>query len=174
MRATDPSRLLRSALAVLTGLALATACFAQAPPPPIRLGVPIPAPDTPPPGQPPPLINALPVGPIVPTSPNPPTIGPIVVPGQTPDQRPQKVGEVLIFGNEVTKDRVIRRQIPLQPGQVLSFPDLRLAEQNLAGLGIFVVDPQTGVHPTVAVDPNGDSEFKNILVHVQEARTTSL
>src|SRR5262249_52194089 len=82
---------------------------------------------------------------------------------------------ILIQGNFVTKRGVILRQIPLEPGQILSLPDLRLAESNLARLGIFEVDPPKGVRPTVTViDPEADTEFKNILVQVQEARTTSL
>ena len=79
-----------------------------------------------------------------------------------------------MLGNRWTKERVIRRQIPLEPGQVLSLPDLRLAEYNLAKLGIFEVDPLHGIRPTVTVDPEGDSEFKNIIVQVQETQTTSL
>jgi outer membrane protein assembly factor BamA len=85
-----------------------------------------------------------------------------------------KVGEIKITGNQVTKEYVIRRQIPLAPGQLLQLPDLRIAEQNLARLGLFVVDPATGVRPTVVLDPNSPNEFKNILVHVDEAATTSL
>src|SRR5207245_2799706 len=100
-----------------------------------------------------------------------PAPGQLVIPGATGEPRPARVGEILISGNQVTKERVIRRQIPPEPGQILSFPDLRLAERNLAGLGIFVVDRQTGVHPTVTADPESPNEFKNILVHVKEAQT---
>jgi outer membrane protein assembly factor BamA len=95
-----------------------------------------------------------------------------IVPDVTPSARAARVGEILIFGTEITKDRVVRRQIPFQPREILSFPDLRLAERNLASLGIFVVDPQTGVRPTVTVAPDEDSEFKTIWVQVQEAPTT--
>ncbi len=153
-------------LAVLTGLVIGTAtCLAQAPP--VRLGDPIPAIDSPAP--PPQSTGPVPsLGPLV-----PPTV---TLPGQTavPSVRPARVGNIIIEGNQWTKEWVIRRQLPLLPGQILSFPDLRLAEANLARLGILEVNSQTGVRPTVTVDPDEDSEFKNIRVHVQETQTTSL
>jgi len=196
MNLTEPCRLLRFVLAAPAGLVAVATCLAQAMQPSLRLGSPVPpaaavptmqAPGTPPqqnvppPAQPapPPVTLAPPVtAPIPPPlndvpAPIVPAPGQVVVPGATLDPRPARVGEILIFGQQVTKDYVIRRQIPLQPGQILSFPDLRLAEHNLAGLGIFVVDPLTGVHPTVTADPESPNDFKNILVHVQEAPTTS-
>ncbi|HKB38441.1 MAG TPA: outer membrane protein assembly factor BamA, partial [Gemmataceae bacterium] len=91
------------------------------------------------------------------------------------ERRPARVGEIFVVGNEVTRQNVILRQVPLYPGQVLTFPDLRVAERNLARLNIFEVNPETGVRPTVTViDPDGDSEFKNILVQVQETRTGAI
>src|SRR5262249_41719433 len=39
-----------------------------------------------------------------------------------------RVGEVKIIGNEVTRDNVIRRVIGLYPGQILRYPELRIAE----------------------------------------------
>ena len=171
MKATHPFPLLCPALAVLTGLVLgAGVCFAQ-PPPPVRLGdpfqpgsppaAPVPAPQN---TVPPPAVQIGPPQPnAAPAAPGPPGVEPQL-----------RVGEIKVLGNRWTKERVIRRQIPLEPGQVLSLPDLRLAEYNLARLGIFEVDPLHGIRPTVTVDPEGDSEFKNIIVQVQETQTTSL
>jgi outer membrane protein assembly factor BamA len=91
-----------------------------------------------------------------------------------------RVGEILIEGNQWTKEYVIRRQLALAgvlPGQILQTPDLRLAERDLARLGIFAVDPQTGVRPTVTViepPPGVDADFRNLLVRVQETPTSSL
>src|SRR5262249_26696577 len=68
----------------------------------------------------------------------------------------------------------ILRQIPVYPGQVLSYPDLRLGEKNLARLGIFEAN-QEGVHPTITVlDPESDTEYKDVLITVQETQTGSL
>ena len=86
---------------------------------------------------------------------------------------PVKVGQIIIAGNERTRDDVIRKAIQLYPGQLLLYPQLKLAERNLAKLGIFNVDPEQGIRPTLTV-LESDSEFKDILVQVQEAPTGSL
>ena len=85
-----------------------------------------------------------------------------------------RVGEVKIVGNPITRDSVIRREIPLYPGQVLEYPALEQATGNLERLGIFKNEPQNGIKPTIEViDPQGDSPFKDLLVTVQEAQTGS-
>jgi outer membrane protein assembly factor BamA len=84
-----------------------------------------------------------------------------------------KVASVHIVGNDVTQDRVIRRVIQLYPGQDLVFPNLRIAENDLARLGIFNTDPDKGIRPTLTVLET-DSPFKDILVQVQEQPTGSL
>jgi outer membrane protein assembly complex protein YaeT len=86
-----------------------------------------------------------------------------------------RVGQIFIVGNTTTRQNVILRQVPLFPGQVLSYPALADAERNLAKLGIFEVNPETGVRPQVTVlDPDSDSPYKDILINVQETRTGSL
>jgi outer membrane protein insertion porin family len=89
-----------------------------------------------------------------------------------------KIGTIQVVGNTVTRDNVIRRQLTnvgLLPGQTLSYPDMRLAEKNLARLQIFEVKPEAGIRPTVSViDPDSDAEFKDLLVTVQEQPTGSL
>lgn len=89
------------------------------------------------------------------------------------ERQPARVGQVIIVGNERTKQNVILRQVPLYSGQVLTYPDLRVAERNLARLNIF--ETNGDVRPTVTVlDPETDSEFKDLLVQVQETTTGSL
>lgn len=85
-----------------------------------------------------------------------------------------RVGDIIIVGNTTTRQNVILRQVPLFPGQILSYPALREAERNLARLGIFETNPATGVRPTVTALDRGDPAFKDILVNVQETRTGSL
>jgi outer membrane protein assembly complex protein YaeT len=93
---------------------------------------------------------------------------------QAQERSQAHVGQIYIVGNEVTRQNRILRELLLYPGQVLSYPDVRLSEANLTRLGIFN-DPQTGTHPTVEViDREGDQSFKDILVTVQEQRTGSL
>src|SRR5262249_9320679 len=88
---------------------------------------------------------------------------------------PSRVANVIIVGNTVTRDNVIRRQLELYPGQILEWPNLKVAEVNLARLNIFEMNQELGIRPTVTVlDPESDSIYKDILVSVQEARTGSL
>lgn len=90
------------------------------------------------------------------------------------ESQPYRVGEVIIRGNTVTQDRVIRRELPFYSGQLFSFPDVAVAQQNLSRLGIFKEDPVLGVRPTVEVmEPRGDSPFRDVLVTVQETQTGS-
>jgi outer membrane protein assembly complex protein YaeT len=91
------------------------------------------------------------------------------------ERPPVRVGEIFIIGNDVTRENVIRRQIHLFPGQILTYPDIQRSETDLARLNIFEIDQEKGIRPTVTVlDPDSDTEFKNVLVQVQETRTGSL
>ncbi len=90
------------------------------------------------------------------------------------ERPPARVGQFFIQGNTRTKDNVILRQVPLFPGQILTFPDLDIAKFNLARLGIFT-SGQDGPAPEVSViDREGDGTFKDIRVDVNEANTGSL
>jgi outer membrane protein assembly complex protein YaeT len=96
---------------------------------------------------------------------------------QVEEQKPAVAGQVIVIGNERTRQEVILRQIPIYPGQTLTYPDLRLAEANLARLNIFEMSPDGSVRPTVTVRDNPfypDSPVKDIIVNVQEASTGSL
>ena len=91
------------------------------------------------------------------------------------ERQPARVGQIVIVGNEVTKQNVILRQIPLYPGQILTYPDLRRGEANLSRLNIFEMNQEKGIRPTLEVlDPQSDNPVKDILVNVQETRTGSL
>ncbi len=90
---------------------------------------------------------------------------------QIEEKPPVTVGRVIIVGNVVTRDSVIRRALGLFPGQVLRFPELRIAEANLTRLGIFEADPQKGSRPTVTAIPTDDPNVQDILVQVKETHT---
>jgi outer membrane protein assembly complex protein YaeT len=94
------------------------------------------------------------------------------------EERPvARVGQIFIVGNDRTRMNVILRQLPLYPGQILSYPELLQAERNLARLNIFETSPDGSVKPTVTVldnPANPDSPYKDILINVQEASTGSL
>jgi outer membrane protein assembly factor BamA len=105
-----------------------------------------------------------------------PETGLVRVHYQVMEKPPALVGEVKIIGNKVTKDRIIRRQLGLYPGQVLSFPEARLAEVRLLRLDLFEVNPEKGTRPTVTVQEPADpsNPYHDILVQVQEKPTGSL
>jgi outer membrane protein assembly factor BamA len=89
------------------------------------------------------------------------------------EKPPAIAGQVFIVGNDRTKDNVIRRVVGIYPGQTLRYPELRVAERDLARLGIFKNDPETGIRPTVSVIEDGDGQVKDVLVQVQETNTGS-
>jgi outer membrane protein assembly complex protein YaeT len=81
---------------------------------------------------------------------------------------PDRVGRIILEGNEITRDRVILNQLDLRPGQILQYPKLEDARMRLARLGIFDGEEP----PTVEVLPNElDQAFKDIRVRVRETRT---
>ena len=88
---------------------------------------------------------------------------------------PSRVGQVYVVGNTVTRENVIRRQLGLYPGQIFEYPNLKVAEANLARLNIFEMNAEQGIRPTVTIlDPDSNDIYKDVLVSVQEARTGSL
>lgn len=90
------------------------------------------------------------------------------------EAQPTRVGDVIIRGNTVTQDRIIRRELPFYPGQILTWPDVAVAQDNLSRLGIFKEDPMNGIRPQVEVlEAQGDTPFRDVLVTVQETQTGS-
>ncbi len=63
-------------------------------------------------------------------------------------------------GNEQTRQNVIMRQLPLYPGQLLTYPDLRNAERNLQRINIF--------------ETNEADSYRDLLSTLKEADTGSL
>jgi outer membrane protein assembly complex protein YaeT len=90
---------------------------------------------------------------------------------------PARVGQIFIIGNDRTRQNVILRQLPLYPGQILTYPDLAVAERNLTRLGIFKNSPDGAVRPKVTLMDNPydpSSPYKDVLVSVEEDNTGSL
>lgn len=81
---------------------------------------------------------------------------------------PARVGTIIIEGNTITDQRVILNEINLYPGQILQYPKIEEARQNLIRRNIF--DPEEP--PTVEVLERDDgSNFKDIRIRVKETRT---
>lgn len=74
-----------------------------------------------------------------------------------------RVGQIFIIGNEKTSDSAILKQVPLFPGGLLNYSDLRVAEQNLSRIKGLKSNPQVTV-----LDLEGDSEFKDIEIRLEE------
>jgi hypothetical protein len=86
---------------------------------------------------------------------------------------PARVGQIFVTGNTITRQEVICKAVEMLPGQALNRADVRKSEKNLERLGLFVVDRAKGIRPTVRV-LEGEGDFKDILVTVQETRTSRI
>lgn len=101
--------------------------------------------------------------------------GEVTVNYQVVEGQPVRAGEIKIVGNSVTRDNVIRRQLQIYPGQLINPADVSASERNLQRLGIFKFEPERGIAPRISVlEPDVPSEFKDVLVQVEEDRTGSL
>jgi outer membrane protein insertion porin family len=77
----------------------------------------------------------------------------------------QRVGEIVISGNLLTQDRVIRREMELETGELLSRERLLRGQHQLYRLGAF-----RGVRVThEPIDP-GDPALQRVKVRVEEAK----
>ncbi len=78
-----------------------------------------------------------------------------------------RVGKVTIEGNDKTQDRVIRREIPLKPGDNFNTVDLDVTKRRLNNLNYF---------SRVSVSPAQSNQkgYRDIDVSVDEKRTGSL
>jgi beta-lactamase regulating signal transducer with metallopeptidase domain len=99
----------------------------------------------------------------------PPQAGAAAPPATPTGDKKVRVGQIIIAGNERTAQEVILKTVPIFPGQLISYADLRAAEHNLEKLNRFQVNSRTGVRPTITVlDSDSDSPFKDILIQVKE------
>jgi len=74
-----------------------------------------------------------------------------------------RVGEVIIRGNSVTQDRIIRRQMRVFPEQLFNTVAIEQSESRLRELGLF---------DSVEISPVGrDPDRRDALVEVAEGRT---
>lgn len=82
----------------------------------------------------------------------------------------KSIRDVVISGNTLTKDKVIRREFTLNPGDILDHGELRWSINKLIGLQYFADDrgsPHVEVTPRVTDDP----QLEDIVVKVQEGRS---
>jgi outer membrane protein assembly complex protein YaeT len=94
---------------------------------------------------------------------------------QVLERGPYTVGEIYFSGNDVTKIRVLQRQLTVFPGQTLSIPALKESEYLLKRSNLFDNSPEFA--PTVSMierDDVFDPNRKDILVKVKETMTGAL
>ena len=75
------------------------------------------------------------------------------------------VEQINIHGNIKTKDKVIRRELAISPGEVFDMVRVKLSKQRLEGLDYF-----DKVESAEAGGP-ADSRAKNLVVDVEEKDT---
>ncbi|MFC4991632.1 outer membrane protein assembly factor BamA [Rubritalea tangerina] len=81
--------------------------------------------------------------------------------------RPYKVGRVTIEGNNKTKDNVIRREVPLKPGDNFNSVDVETTRQRLQGLNYFSNVVAEG-------SPSAQDGYRDINIIVDEKNTGQL
>jgi len=75
-----------------------------------------------------------------------------------------RVSAIYIEGADDMRASAILRELPFKEGDRIPYRRLREAERRLERLGLFVVDPATGVRPHVAPLQDGDASDVQITV----------
>ena len=82
---------------------------------------------------------------------------------------PVEIGEILIQGNRLTQDKVIRRELRFYPEEPLNMKLVEKAEKRLKGTGLFARD-SVSITPIATEEPG----MSNVLVRVEETETANL
>lgn len=80
-----------------------------------------------------------------------------------------RTGEVIIQGNELTQQKVIRREVQVRPDRPLDSAAVENTERRLVATRLFATDPP----PRVTVQPENPEfdGYRDVLVQVEEANT---
>jgi len=82
---------------------------------------------------------------------------------------PFRVGLVRVIGNFLTKQKVILREVRLQPGRPFNANELERSEANLSRLRLF------NSVTVVAQDPyEFDANFRDVIIEIRERKTSSV
>lgn len=87
-----------------------------------------------------------------------------------------RTGLVTIVGNELTKDKVIRRHVEVKPDEWLDGAAIAESERRLRGLGLFELNPRRGNPPRITIQPENPANpgYRDVLVEINETNTGSL
>ncbi|HOF03832.1 MAG TPA: POTRA domain-containing protein, partial [Atribacterota bacterium] len=75
-----------------------------------------------------------------------------------------KIEEIKIIGNEKTVDKVIRRQIKVEPGQLFDFSEVRKSLQDVYNLGFFE-------DVSMSLEPGSTENLIVLVINVKEKST---
>ncbi len=81
--------------------------------------------------------------------------------------RPYRVGRVTIEGNNKTKDKVIRREVPLKPGDNFNSVDVETSKKRIQGLNYFS-------NVVTETNPSVQDGYRDLRVIVDEKNTGQL
>ena len=84
-------------------------------------------------------------------------------PANSEEKPPARVGQLFIIGNKKIADKDILKHVKLFPGQILTLPDLRIAERNLSKLKGLKSKPTVTI-----LDSEDKGAFKDICITVEE------
>ncbi|MGQ0627285.1 MAG: outer membrane protein assembly factor BamA, partial [Phycisphaerales bacterium] len=89
---------------------------------------------------------------------------------------PAKTGLIIIKGDELTKQTVIRRQVKVQPDRPLDATAVRETEQRLANIDLFAGPREGRPEPRLTVQPTDPTNpgYNDVLIEVEEKNTGSL
>lgn len=89
-----------------------------------------------------------------------------------------RAGEVVITGDDITRQNVIRRQIQVKPDRPLDRTALEESRLRLKATGLFKTpgpgDPSEGVKTTIQPEDPANPGYRDVLVEVKEHNTGSL
>jgi outer membrane protein insertion porin family len=83
-------------------------------------------------------------------------------------KQPYKVGELRIVGNDITQDKVIRREIALEPGRPLDGSQVEFTQKKIERTQLFAPG---SVKITLQKPDPEEPEYRDVLVTVQETNT---
>lgn len=81
--------------------------------------------------------------------------------------RRYRVGRITIEGNDTTQDRVIRREVPLKPGEYYNSVELDTTRRRLKNMNYFN-DVQVGA------SPSNQAGYRDVSIQVDEKKTGSI
>lgn len=86
--------------------------------------------------------------------------------------RKYRTGEVIIAGNDITRQNVIRRHVEVLPGEPLSTVAIERSERRLENLNLFDrLNRDRGVKLTMQSPDPAEPEYRDVLIQVDETNT---